>query len=202
MTVDRVASTREDIVLFAEDGYGRIVVPGVPHKDRECGGHLMVDPAGRFNHVSDMLAQPDVWCRYHLLCAIAERAMLEVLPSLNGGLTDGRIGIINLLEAGNWGVHFHREKGGAFGLKGAESKTVHAHLYGRSILEPSSTAKGRMLHWGWGEAPRFPDFVDTPFGPKNPDKDWIVPEQFNDEECRKLTKAIIELFSRYRGLCP
>jgi len=75
---------REDKVLFNRSGYGMVMVPSIPHKGRECGGHLMVKPAGDFNHVSDMLAQPDEWCRYHLLCAIAEKALLEVLPSLNG----------------------------------------------------------------------------------------------------------------------
>jgi hypothetical protein len=125
--------------------------------------------------------------------------MLESLPCLNGSMTNGRKGIINLIEAGNWQVHDDRKP---IGLKGAEKKKVHAHVYGRSPLEPCVAKEEKMLHWGWGEAPRFPDFVNTPFSPPKPDKDWIVPEQFNEQECGLLEVKITRLFQQYQQVCP
>lgn len=182
--------------LFYRPEYGEIVVPAVPLKDREFGGHLIVNPSGQFRCVSDMLAEKQAWLGYHLLCSIAEKAMLEALPCLNGEATHGAKGIINLFEAGNWGVHTFRAP---IGPKDASSKIVHAHIYGRSVLEPCSTLSDRMLHWGWGEAPRFPDFRESPFSSESMEHGWPSPEPFNAHERALLRDRILQWFHCFEG---
>lgn len=183
------------ISLFFKKNYGEIYIPEIPHHDRVFGGHLIVDPAkpkdGKvFHHVSEMIIDyPIIWKRYHLLCAIAEKALLDVIDCLK----DGK-GIINLFEAGNWGVHFNRADKGE---KDADKKRVHAHIYGRSQNE-GLTKPRTANNWGWGEAPQFPDFDDTPFSISSTHK-WQYPDQFNDDECKKLKKRIEELFKALKN---
>lgn len=145
----------------------------------------MVSPGRRVNHVHELLEYPGMFLGYHLLCALAEEAMLEVLPSLSG-----KKGVINLLEAGNWQLQTNRDPVGQ--EKGASLKSVHAHLYGRSPLEPGTNEYKRQLHWGWGEAPFFPAFRDTPFSPRQEKKNWVVPEQFNETEITDLREHIAQ----------
>ena len=178
---------RKSVIIFKND-FGIIEMPSVSHKDRAFGGHLMISPS-QFCHyphkTSDLLREHSSWFYgYHLLCAVAEKAMLTVLPSLNGTLDDEQIGVINLFEAGNWQLHIHRRPFGK--KKDASSKHVHAHMYGRSPLEPCSTPEEKSLHWGWGEAPVFPEFWETPFSPKRKGKTWKIPEGFNEEEITAL----------------
>jgi hypothetical protein len=178
-------------------------VPGHPHKDREFGGHLIVMPApvrafgmAAPHRVSDMLEHPELLRRHHLLCAIAERALLEALPCLNGSLTGGRRGITNLWEAGNWGVHEDRTPRGP---KEARDKSVHVHLFGRSPLEPAGTPAQRRLHWGWGEAPWFPRYAETPYTTRPSKKRWVIPEPFRPDERALLRARIAALFKQIEG---
>lgn len=189
--VDEIATLRTDIVLYKNE-YGNIQVPSIPHKDRKYGGHLMASPAKEVHHVNELRKFPGAFLGYHILCTLAEEAMLNVIPSLQGGK-----GIINLFEAGNWQVHPEREPSG---LKDASFKSVHAHLYGRSTLEPATNDHERQLHWEWGEAPYFPAFKDTPFSPQRAVKNWIVPAQYNDDEIKSLKEYIEDAASRIKKL--
>lgn len=181
--------TEKDHVIIFSNEFGVIELPNVPHKDRLYGGHVMITPADhgvKYHHVTDILDHhPALFYGYHLLCAVAEKAMLRAIPSLNGSLTGGRIGVINLFKAGNWQFHYFRKP---VGDKDASSKKVHAHMYGRSPLEPCSTPEEKMAHWGWGEAPAFPEFLDTPFSPDRVGKKWKIPEGFNEEEISALRR--------------
>ena len=70
--------------------------------------------------------------------------MLDVLPQLEGGC-------INYWDAGNWALNDGAEPEGPKTAR--EHRKVHLHLLGRSrtAVDPS---------WRWGEAPKFPDYVD------------------------------------------
>jgi hypothetical protein len=201
--VDQVMAERRDIEILTVATMGTVIVPSIPHKDRKFGGHLMINPrplkSKEVHHVSDLMEHPAIWLGFQLLCSIVERAMLEVLPCLNGEACAGRKGVTNFFEAGNWGLHYQRSP---IGPKDASAKKVHAHLFGRSPLEPNPPRNlaDRMLHWGWGEAPYWPEFMSTPFAPPDPTKIWLVPEQFNVEEQELLRKRIQELVSQYYNL--
>jgi hypothetical protein len=180
-------------ILYSNE-FGKIVLPNVPHKDRKFGGHLMVRPAILVHHSYELLAFPKVFVGYQILISIAERAMLEVLPCLNGSESGKVKGIVNHLAAGNWEVHDDRDPVGV--KKGAEYRSLHMHLYGRSPLEPASPEVERKK-WGggWGEMVYLPKFHQTPFNknPKLAKSGWKVPEGFTKEEIKLLTDRVIEL---------
>ena len=128
--------------LFKCDG-GRIIVPcELPLVDRADGGNLVVVPPREVWERSELDREELV--EWSLLVAATGRAMLEVLPQLEGGC-------INYWEAGNWSLN---EAAEPVGPKTApHSRKVHTHLLGRSRNAKSDS-------WRWGEAPKFPDFKD------------------------------------------
>lgn len=197
MEVDDVKG-RTNIELYKND-YGKIVVPSIPHKDRAYGGHLMIVPDKKINHWYQLRKQYGIEESdgYSILKDIAEESMLSLI---NSKLPDGREGAINILDGGNW--QFHKDRDYPSCPAGIEKdgtyKSLHLHMYGRSPLEPCNTWEERMLHWGWGEAPEFPRFRDTPFAPPKKGKEWIVPNQFNEEEIKYFKNSLEELASQIK----
>ncbi|MFL6229182.1 MAG: hypothetical protein ACJ741_10415 [Pyrinomonadaceae bacterium] len=104
---------------------------------------------------------------WSFLVAATGKAMIDVLPQLEGGC-------INYWEAGNWALNDDAEPKG---LKTArEYRKVHLHLLGRS---PAA----RDPAWRWGEAPKFPDYVDRhSWASKN--------ERLNPEECSHVVAQV------------
>ena len=122
---------------------GRIILPfELPLVDREDGGNLIVVPPREVWERSELDREELI--EWSLLVAATGRAMLEILPQLEGGC-------INYWEAGNWSLN---EDADPIGPKTApHSRKVHLHLLGRSRNAKSDS-------WRWGEAPRFPEFKD------------------------------------------
>jgi hypothetical protein len=109
---------------------------------RENGGNLVINPPRPVWERSELTVSEltSLAC----LVAAAGRAMLDVLPQLDGGC-------INYWEAGNWALNDEAEPKGR---KDARShRTMHLHLLGRS---PASADPA----WAWGESPRFPAFAE------------------------------------------
>lgn len=110
--------------------------------DRLDGGNLLVSPPRDVWERSELtLAELSLWS---CLVAAAGRAMIEALPQLEGGC-------VNYWEAGNWALHSQAEPVGA--KTAPIHRKVHLHLIGRS-------RHARQASYQWGEAPKFPDFVD------------------------------------------
>src|SRR5258706_1764098 len=121
---------------------GTVIVPGALFLDREDGGHLIVNPPRKVWERSELGARELV--EWSFLVAAAGRAMIDVLPQLEGGC-------VNYFEAGNWALN---PKAKPFGAKSArEHRSMHMHIFGRS-------PRARHPSWRWGEAPRLPDFAD------------------------------------------
>ena len=109
---------------------------------RENGGNLVVNPPRAVWERSELT--PAELTQFAFLVAAAGRAMLDVLPQLEGGC-------INYWEAGNWALNDDAEPKGR---KTAQAhRQMHLHLLGRS---PASTEAS----WRWGESPRFPAFAE------------------------------------------
>ena len=53
MQVDDIKD-RKNIELYLHETYGKIVVPSIPHKDREYGGHLMISPHEKVHHMNEL----------------------------------------------------------------------------------------------------------------------------------------------------
>jgi hypothetical protein len=110
--------------------------------DRADGGQLVVYPPRR---VWDRTAlSRDELTAWNLLVAAAAKAMLDVLPQLDGGC-------LNYWDAGNWAVNDAAPPVGA--KAGPAHRVLHLHLCGRSrhSTDPS---------WAWGESPFFPRYDD------------------------------------------
>lgn len=154
---------------------------------REDGGNLIVTPARDVWERSELT--PAELMRWSFLVAATGKAMLDVLPQLEGGC-------INYWEAGNWALN---EEAEPFGPKTAQAhRKVHMHLLGRSRTAVSPS-------WKWGEAPKWPDYVER--------HKWAQKfERLTAEECRNiLTEVEALLTSRYelpasqltpRSSCP
>ncbi|HEY0372836.1 MAG TPA: hypothetical protein VGD79_12585 [Thermoanaerobaculia bacterium] len=129
------------MTLFTCAG-GSIVLPEMPLVDRNDGGNLIVNPPREVWERSELTAEE--LTQWSFLVAATGRAMLDVLPQLDGGC-------INYWEAGNWALNDAAEPRGAKIAPGF--RRVHMHLLGRSP---------RASHpaWRWGEAPQFPVFAD------------------------------------------
>lgn len=140
---------------------------------RENGGNLVVNPPRTVWERSVLMK--DELMYWSFLVAAAGRAMLEVLPQLEGGC-------INYWEAGNWALN---EDAAPKGPKTAkEFRKVHLHLLGRS----RSSADPK---WKWGESPNFPPFADRHSYASRY-------ERLNPEECRKIVTQTRQLLaSRY-----
>jgi hypothetical protein len=128
-------------VLFSTDG-GRIERPEKPFVlvDREDGGALIVMPPRPVWDRTELSAKE--LASFSLLVAATARAMLDVLPQLEGGC-------INYWDAGNWALNDAAEPPGP--KTAARHRNMHLHLLGRS-----RTAKSPA--WRWGESPVFPTF--------------------------------------------
>lgn len=157
------------LILFSCDG-GDVVVPDkqLVLVGRADGGNLIVNPPRVVWERSELtrleLAQ------WSALVAATGRAMIDVLPQLEGGC-------VNYWEAGNWALNEDAEPAGPKTAR--EHRKVHLHLLGRSrtAVDPS---------WQWGEAPRFPAFIDR-FA-------WAAGfERLTPEECTRVVARVEEL---------
>ncbi len=128
-------------VLFSCDG-GDVVLPdkNLVLVSRRDGGNLLVNPPRSVWERSELT--PTELTHWSALVAATGRAMLEVLPQLQGGC-------INYWEAGNWALNEQAEPRGPKTAR--EHRKVHLHLLGRS---PHATHPS----WRWGEAPDFPRY--------------------------------------------
>lgn len=110
--------------------------------DRADGGQLVVHPPRR---VWDRTALTrDELVAWDLLVAATARAMLDVLPQLEGGC-------LNYWDAGNWALNPAAAPEGP--KRGPEARVLHQHLCGRSPRSEDPS-------WTWGESPLFPAFAD------------------------------------------
>lgn len=129
------------MTLYRGDG-GEIVLPEIPLVDRRDGGNLIVHPPRDVWERSELTR--DELTQWSFLVAAAGRAMLDVLPQLDGGC-------INYWEAGNWALNVEAEPRGP--KTAPAHRRVHLHLLGRSRFASHPDFR-------WGEAPKFPDFRD------------------------------------------
>ena len=128
------------MVLFTCAG-GSVALPSPPLIDRRDGGHLVVTPAREVWERSELdRIELAAWSE---LVAATGRAMLDVLPQLDGGC-------VNYWEAGNWSIHDDAEPRGSKSVR--DRRRVHLHVFGRSRTASDES-------WAWGEAPRFPPFA-------------------------------------------
>jgi hypothetical protein len=164
--------------LFTCQG-GQIVLPTrkLVLVDRQTGGNLIINPPREVWERSELTAaELTLWS---FLVAATGRAMLDVLPQLEGGC-------INYWEAGNWALNDAAQPKGA---KIARAhRRVHLHLLGRSRTTNDPA-------WRWGEAPIFPTFADR--------HNWAANNQrlTADECCQLVARAETLLQTRY-GLQP
>jgi len=158
--------------LFRCDG-GEIVLPPLVLTGRLDGGNLIVNPPREVWERSELTAAE--LTHWSFLVAATGRAMLDVLPQLDGGC-------INYWEAGNWALHDDAEPRGRKSAR--DYRRVHLHLLGRSRSASSPT-------WRWGEAPLFPAYADR--------LAWAASfEPLTAEECGAIvTRAQTLLTSRY-----
>jgi hypothetical protein len=145
--------------------------------DRRDGGNLVVLPPRPVWDRSELDREELV--QWSFLVAASGRAMLDVLPQLNGG-------IINYWEAGNWALNDEAPPAGP--KRGIEHKRVHLHLLGRSpgSLNPASR---------WGESPVFPRYADRP--------SWSASfELLRPDECTAIVARAGQLLTSKYGVNP
>lgn len=114
------------LTLLASSG-GQVTLPDAHLLlvDRANGGNLCILPPRVVWERSELTAgELTAWS---FLVAATSRAMLEVLPQLDGGC-------INYWDAGNWALNGDAEPKGP--KRAAGHRKVHLHLLGRS---PQST---------------------------------------------------------------
>ena len=141
--------------------------------DRADGGNLVVLPPRPVWERSELDKEELV--QWSFLVAAAGRAMLDVLPQLEGGC-------INYWEAGNWALN---DQAAPVGRKRAEQhRSMHLHLLGRS---PGSSNP----NWTWGESPTFPRYAER--------LSWSSSfQRLTPEECETIgSQAHRLLVSRY-----
>lgn len=152
--------------IFACSG-GTVVLPeaGSVLVDREDGGNLIVNPPRAVWERGELSATE--LRQWSFLVAATGRAMLLVLPQLEGGC-------INYWEAGNWALNDAAFPPGRKSPQ--EYRRVHLHLLGRS-------RSARSLSWRWGEAPVFPTFAER--------KTWAATHRrLSAGEAREIGDAI------------
>jgi hypothetical protein len=147
---------------------GTIVQPVLVLVDRGDGGHLIVNPARDVWERSELTR--DELAQWSCLVAATGRAMIDTLPQLADGC-------VNYWEAGNWALNDLATPPGRKNPR--RHRVVHMHLLGRS---PDATDPS----WRWGEAPRFPDYINR--------VDWAA--RFNPltpAECQGVVTRTIAL---------
>ena len=162
--------------LFACSG-GTVTLPArdLILVSRTDGGHLVVHPPRHVWERSELTR--DELAAWATLVAAAGRAMLDVLPQLQGGC-------INYWEAGNWALHDEAPPRGPKFTR--QHRRVHLHLLGRSRTATSPS-------WKWGEAPQFPAFVDR--------HAWASAcEPLIVDECQAIVARLKVLLSQVYGL--
>lgn len=129
--------------LFVCEG-GEIVLPDRNSVlvDRRAGGTLIVNPPRAVWERSELTAAE--LTQWSFLVAAAGRAMLDVLPQLEGGC-------VNYWDAGNWALNDQADPAGPKAVR--NHRQVHLHLLGRSRTSTDPA-------WRWGEAPNFPTFAE------------------------------------------
>lgn len=144
---------------------GSIVLPdpALVLVDREDGGNLIVSPPREVWDRSELT--PTELTDWSFLVAATGKAMLDVLPQLEGGC-------INYWDAGNWNLNY---KAPPEGFKTAKVyRKVHLHLLGRSPRATSHSYK-------WGEAPFFPTYEGR--------FEWAAAfGLLTNEECQKIVR--------------
>lgn len=142
--------------------------------DRNDGGNLIVNPPREVWERSELsVAELTNWS---FLVAATGRAMIDVLPQLEGGC-------INYWEAGNWALNHAASPKGP--KRAPEFRRVHMHLLGRS-----RQATGAMQ---WGEAPKFPDFAQR--------HEWAAKnEQLTRDECHAVVERTLEILRTRYGI--
>jgi diadenosine tetraphosphate (Ap4A) HIT family hydrolase len=129
-------------ILITSSG-GVVALPTKPMNHRVDGGHLLVNPPREVWERSELNARELM--QWACLVAATAQAMLETLPQLAGGC-------INYWEAGNYGLNELTEPVGAKNPR--IHRKMHMHIFGRSM-------DATHPDWRWGEAPRFPRYVDS-----------------------------------------
>ncbi len=150
--------------LFTCNG-GDISLPASALIDRQDGGNLLIHPSREVWERSELT--PIELMLWSFLVAATGQAMLEVLSQLEGGC-------INYWEAGNWGLNDLAEPQGP---KNARAhRKVHMHLLGRSRTTTNSAVK-------WGEAPKFPDYINS--------SSWTAKnEKLSADECQAIVEKV------------
>jgi hypothetical protein len=131
------------VILFSCDG-GQLMLPDRASLlvGRANGGNLVVHPPRPVWERSELT--PVELSAFAFLVAAAGRAMIDVLPQLEGGC-------INYWDAGNWALNDEAEPKGR---KDARlHRKMHLHLLGRSPVCADPL-------WTWGESPIFPRFAE------------------------------------------
>lgn len=162
--------------LFSCQG-GDILLPdkNLVLVSRQDGGNLVVTPPRDVWERSELSAiELMLWS---FLVAAAGRAMLDVLPQLEGGC-------INYWEAGNWALNKAADPSGAKTAK--EYRHVHLHLLGRS---PNAADPA----WRWGEAPKFPDYAER--------HSWAANnKRLSAEECHIIVANVEIILQNHYGM--
>lgn len=114
------------LTLFECPG-GQVVLPDLVLVDREDGGHLCVNPPRDVWERGELM--PRELTLWSFLVAATGRAMLAVLPQLEGGC-------INYWEAGNWALNDKPSPRGrrSLGTIGESTCTCSAGVAARLIL--------------------------------------------------------------------
>jgi hypothetical protein len=158
---------------------GEVLLPSPPSilATRADGGNLVVMPPRPVWERSELTA--DELVHFSFLVAATGRAMLDVLPQLEGGC-------VNYWEAGNWALNDAAEPPGR--KRALDHRRMHLHLLGRS---PHTTNPA----WAWGESPRFPAYAER--------DTWGAGfERFTPEECRDIVARARELLAARYGVGP
>ena len=149
---------------------GTLELPALVLNHREDGGHLVVEPP-RPVWDRTALSQHEL-AAFSCLVAAAARAMLEVLPQLEGGC-------VNYWDAGNWALNVSSHPVGP--KRGEDARQLHQHLFGRS-------RNAKNPDWQRGEAPRFPHFADR--------LKWAADmKPLTDEEWRLVAGRCVEVLA-------
>ena len=143
--------------------------------DRLDGGNLILNPPREVWDRSELsAAELTMWS---FLVSATARAMLDVLPQLEGGC-------INYWDAGNWALNEAAEPRGP--KRGPLHRRVHLHLIGRSREARNPSMK-------WGEAPFFPPFAER--------HTWAAGNQrLTPEECASIISRARQVLTERYGV--